>query len=137
MGYSFNPFTGTFDNVGSATPAVTVVPLIAATSIIAYKVITTNASGQAIYADSATLAHANTVIGIAGNAASAGGSVGVQNSGIITNSGWSWTAGETLFLGSNGDLTRNALTGLFTLRVGYAKSPTEVYIRIERGIIRV
>lgn len=112
------------------------ISLIAEQPIIAYKVVTTNDAGQGIYADASTRAHVDQVIGLAAAAAAAGSAFEVIESGFVTNSGWSWTAGEPLFLGNTGDIVRNPTAGVFTLQIGYARSSTEIYLRIGRGVLR-
>lgn len=128
---------GGFGGSVAPTPAPAErITLIAAQPIIAYKVVTTDDNGQGIYADASTRAHVDQVIGLAATAAGAGSAFEVIESGFVTNSGWSWTAGEPLFLGNSGDIVRNPTAGVFTLQVGYAKSSTEIYLRIGRGVLR-
>lgn len=112
------------------------ISLIAEQPIIAYKVVTTNDAGQGIYADASTRAHVDQVIGLAATAAAAGSAFEVIESGFVTNSGWSWTAGEPLFLGNNGDIVRSPTAGVFTLQVGYANTAQTIYLRIGRGVLR-
>ena len=121
---------------GSGTATVQRPTLIAEQPIIAYKIVTTNDAGQGIYADASTRAHVDQVIGLAAAAAAAGSAFEVIESGFVTNSGWSWVAGEPLFLGNTGDIVRNPTAGVFTLQIGYAKSATEIYLRIGRGVLR-
>lgn len=102
-------------------------------SLNAYKAITTDEQGNAIYASSANAAHVDQVLGIGQGS---GTSVVVQTSGPITNDGWSWIAGKPVYLGVDGDLTQNPNTGVFTLTVGYAQTAKTLFIRFGRGVIR-
>lgn len=110
--------------------------LVAASPLNAYKVITTDAQGKAIYADSATLSHGNRVVGISTNAALTGDGVAAQYEGELTNTGWSWAVGSLLFVGLNGEVT-TAQTGVFSQAVGYARTPTTIQIRLGRAVFRV
>jgi hypothetical protein len=97
--------------------------------------LTTNSQGQAIYADAATLSHANRIIGLSFTAANTGDPVLVQESGLIENAGWSWAPGTLLFVGLAGDIT-TAQVGVFSQAIGYAITATSINVRIGRAIIR-
>lgn len=99
----------------------------------AYKLITTDATGLAIYASSADVTHVDQVLGVALNS---GTTLQVQTMGLVDNTGWSWTAGQPLFVGVNGDITTNPNTGLFSQLVGYAQSATRIFIRLGRATVR-
>ena len=101
----------------------------------AFKVITTDESGNAVYADSGTVAHANRIVGVSANAALSGGTVTVQLSGELFNSGWNWPASALLYLGENGEIV-TAQTGAFSQPIGYAESPKKIFIRVGRAVIR-
>lgn len=118
---------------GSGAPSV--ITKNAAYSLIAYKVLTTDAAGLAIYADAATLSHVGKVLGLGQNAAAPAGSVNIQDSGLITNTGWAWTVGALLYVGLAGEIVETQV-GLFSLCIGYALSPTEISLNIQQGIIR-
>jgi hypothetical protein len=111
------------------------IALVAATSIIAFKLITTDSLGKAVYADADTLGHVGRVLGVASNAAAVDGELMVQANHVISNSGWSWSPLQLLYLGLNGDITASQ-QGLICVPIGYAKSATEVFIDIQRGIYR-
>lgn len=131
---------GSGGDSGAPAPAPAPAPaerlaLIAAQPIIAYKVVTTDAQGRGIYADAGTAAHVDQVIGLAATAAQAGGEFSVADGGVVTNSGWNWSSGQPLFLGLNGDIVTQPV-GVFSLQIGFAKSSTEVFVRIGRGVLR-
>lgn len=111
------------------------IALVAATSIIAFKLITTDSLGKAIYADANTLGHVGRVLGVANNAAAVDGELMVQANQMINNSGWAWSPLQLLYLGLNGDITATQ-QGLICVPIGYAKSATEIFIDIQRGIYR-
>ena len=99
----------------------------------AYKLITTDAAGFAVYASSAEVSHVDQVLGVALNSGTA---LQVQTMGVVDNTGWSWTPGSPLFVGVNGDITTNPGTGLFSQLVGYAQSATRIFIRLGRATLR-
>lgn len=121
---------------GPAGPSLTTETRTAAVPIIAYKALTTDDMGQVIYADAATATHGDQVLGISVTASLAGGMVMVQSMGSLTNTGWSWTPGQGVFLGLGGDLTQNPNVGAFCFSLGYAVTPTEIFIRLGRAIQR-
>lgn len=111
-------------------------PFDAGQPILAYKVITLNNTGHAIYASSDNLNHVNKVLGVSKNAANTGHRITIRNTGLLTNIGWQWSAGQPLYLGLNGDITSSADTGLFSNNIGYAVTETTIFINIGRSIVR-
>lgn len=110
--------------------------LPAAGPIIAYKLVTTDESGRVIYVSSGSMEHYGLLLGIAVTAAGqAGDPVTIQSNGIVQNDGWSWVPHELLYVGLNGDLVRDQ-HGVFYQVVGYAVSPTEVFLRFGRPVVR-
>jgi hypothetical protein len=109
---------------------------IAAVPLNAYKLMTTDSNGQAVYADAATPAHVNRIIGLSITAASAGGTVRIQSSGQITNQGWLLPTGATLYAGLNGDLSIDSTVGAFSQIVGYVMSPNTIFLQPSLGILR-
>ena len=121
---------------GGLVPISDDVSLTAGENLSALRAVTSNASGQAVYASNNTLANAQ-VIGITSNAASSGASVTIKTSGIMTDSNWAWTKG-TVFLGTNGTLTQSAPTsGAIVVHVGRALTATTLQIDIDTIITTV
>lgn len=110
--------------------------LLAAQPLLACRLITTDIDGKAVYADANTASHVDQVLGLTSRAVVAGETFSAIESGLLQNSGWNWMPGEPLFLGLQGEVTRNPYSGVFVLQVGYAKSSTELFVRIGRGILR-
>lgn len=108
---------------------------IAATNLIAFKLLTTDELGKAIYADANNISHVHSVFGVATTSAAIGNNVTVKRSGIISNSGWSWMPRQFLYLGVSGDITPNQV-GLICVPVGYAINATEISLNINQGILR-
>lgn len=97
--------------------------------------IATGASGAA-YASSADASHYSRVVGISVGAASLGAAVEVQSSGPMEELGWSWIPGQDLWLGSNGLLTQTYPAGAaFSQRLGFALSPTRIWVDISEPVL--
>lgn len=121
---------------GGLVPVADELSLVAATNLSALRAITTNGSGEAVYASNDTLANAQ-VIGLTVNAASAGNNVTIKTNGVITDASWSWTKG-TVYLGTNGTLTQMAPTGgAVIVHVGRALTATKLQVDIDTIITTV
>lgn len=98
--------------------------------------VTIDASGKAVYASAATLAHIQRFAGITLNAAALDALVTVQSSGLIEHAGWTWTADQPVYLGLNGTLVQTpALGSLYLLVVGKATSPTRLLVNVQPPIV--
>lgn len=90
--------------------------------------------GAMVYASSDNLSTMEGVTGITLNAASLSASVNVRTGGEVSDSGWSWTSGQDLFLGLNGVMTHTPPTAGYALCVGWAISPTSIFLKFETPI---
>jgi hypothetical protein len=97
----------------------------------AYKVVAINADSETILASTLDLTQANKVVGIldANNE--------TVTLGTLTNPAWTWTADQTLYLSSNGDIvTTPTIDGAtFSLKVGYSLSATKVFVKIGTPVV--
>lgn len=110
--------------------------LTAGVSLSALRAVTTNSSGQAIYASTDTLGNAQ-VVGITMGAASSGAQVGVKTFGPLSDASWNWTKGP-VFLGINGALTQTAPSGgAIIVQVGRALTATQLFVDVETTITTV
>ena len=117
-------------NQGGLVPISDDFSLTAGTNLSALQAVTTNGSGEAVYATTDTLANA-TVFGITTTAANAGNAVSVRSSGILEDAVWNWTKG-TVYLGTNGVLTQTAPTGgAVVVHIGKALTATKLQIDID------
>lgn len=104
--------------------------LVAGASLSALRCITTNGSGEAIYATPDSLSNA-VVIGISTTAANTGENITIKTSGQITDASWNWTKGA-IYLGANGSLTQTAPTGgSIVVHVAKAITATTLIIDID------
>jgi hypothetical protein len=58
-------------------------------------------------------------------------------SGLISNPAWTWLAEQPLFIGANGNIvTTSTVDGAaFSLKVGYAITPTIMFVKIGTPVI--
>lgn len=95
------------------------------------------AIGGVAYADSANILHANLVVGVTMDAASAGTQVRVQTTGEMTEPSWNWTPGEPVFNSINGTLTQASPSDGYSLIVGQASGPQTMIISVKQPIILI
>lgn len=106
----------------------------AGNNLSALRVVRSNSSGEAIYADKDSLTDADALLGITTNAATSGNSVTVQSAGKLEDAGWSWTPGSRLFLQSNGNVSHTVPSTGFIVSVGHAVTATVILIRLREPI---
>lgn len=110
--------------------------LTAGGALSALRAVTTNSSGQAVYASNATLADAQ-VVGVTMAAASNGAQVAVKTFGPISDASWNWTKGA-VYLSTNGQLTQTAPSGgAVIVQVGRALTATQLFVDVDTTITTV
>jgi hypothetical protein len=115
---------------GGLVPISDDITLVAGENLSALRAVTTNSSGQAVYASNNTLANAQ-VVGITNGAVTSGANATIKISGILTDANWNWTKG-TVYLGTNGTLTQTVPTnGAIVVHVGKALTSTQLIIDID------
>jgi hypothetical protein len=115
---------------GGLVPISDDITLVAGENLSALRAVTTNSSGQAVYASNDTLANAQ-VVGITNGAVTSGANATIKISGILTDANWNWTKG-TVYLGTNGTLTQTVPTnGAIVVHVGKALTSTQLIIDID------
>lgn len=119
---------------GGGSTSVTVT-LMAAETINQFQAVAVHTDGLAYRADSSNLADSDRVIGIAATSATVGNSITVQQIGSMNNLGWSWTPGQSVYLGLTGALVTSPNIGLFELPMGTTISATELEVQIGSSII--
>lgn len=92
-------------------------------------------AGEAVYADSSTVADANLVLGITRGAVAEGALAQIQTAGLMTEVSWSWTPDAPVFVGTNGTPTQTPPLAGFNLIVGIATSPTQIFIGAKSPIV--
>lgn len=88
----------------------------------------------AYYADGSNAAHAGQALGISVGAVSAGDTVTVRMTGMITEPTWTLTEGP-VFVGANGQLTQSLVGLAFVQQIGVAVSATQININPQLAIL--
>lgn len=94
------------DTAPSVTPTVVGSAHRAAATLSGHRAVTTDDSGELIYADSTVLSTLERPVGLLLNAVVAGGIGNVVWFGKVTEATWNWTPGESIFLSATGFLTQ-------------------------------
>ncbi len=105
-------------------------PYVAAVAIAAYRAITLDSAGLAIYADNAAGGTADVILGVSLAAAGIGDEVVVQQQGPVTNAAWTWTGNGVIYVDTaSGNLTQTRpVAPAQIIPVGYALKATEMYV---------
>lgn len=115
------------DGIASITQTIEV---LAAESISLYSVVTTNGYN----ANSSTSAHNGRIAGISITSTGSGFMAEVIPQGEVENVGWSWSAGEQIFLNGT-NLSTTAPTSGFRVIIGSALSSTKLLVAISECIL--
>jgi hypothetical protein len=120
---------------GTAIPQPTPGQYAATTALSIHKMVAL-IGGSLVLADQTNLAHADAIAGLTLNAAAVGQKPQLARAGLIEDSSWSWTPGQPIFLGTNGNLTQDGstITSGFLMQVGWVPEPTKIYLEIEEPI---
>jgi len=94
-----------------------------------------NLDGTVSYADATNLSHLGRVVGISLNAASDGDDVEVLIFGYIEFNGWNFDISAPVYLSTDGLITQTQPTTGFSQIVGFAESPTRLFINLREPII--
>ena len=121
---------------GPAGPAAEQRAYPASAALLSYRMVVLEQSGL-VYAQNGDLDHIGRVVGIIERAPLQGELIVPVNRVAVTNSGWSWTPQDRLFLGADGELTPvppTAPAAAFLLPVGRAIGPTSIFVEIGLAI---
>lgn len=101
----------------------------------ALRIVWENAAGAVYPLDPDDDAHLDLISGLTLTAAPGAGDVTVQRSGPVDDSAWNWTPGR-VWLGAAGALTQIPPSGTTDVLVGYAVSPTRLFLDIQDPIFQ-
>jgi hypothetical protein len=108
---------------------------LAAEAIGGHRVVVGSGFNGVLHADANDEVHFGKVIGVTLNAASIGGAVSVKNVGTIDEPSWAFTPDVDIWLASNGLFTQTPPNTAFTQRIGYALTPTRIWVDLSDSII--
>lgn len=101
--------------------------LVAARDLSGHRAVAATASG-ADYADPDTPAHAGAVLGITTGAVLDGEQATIQTAGEMTEPSWTWTPGQTLYVGAMGQLASAPPTTGWVRPIATAITATRILI---------
>lgn len=112
---------------------------LSASAISALRVVRTVSATHVAYADSDTLAHAETVLGISLTSTSAAEEeLTIIASGAMTDGSWTWTPNQAIYAGPNGVLTQTfSSLWAWSRAVAWAQSATSIVVQIREPIALV
>lgn len=123
---------------GPAGPAgpdgTSAVTKVAAGAIGGQRVVIGNTDGTVRYADATDLTDLGRVLGVTQTAAADGEPVNVIVRGYYEEPTWTWNTTLPLYVGSNGLITQTAPTVGFSQIIGFAETPTRIFIRMREPI---
>lgn len=118
---------------GGIVPVSQDITRTAGVNLSALRVVTLDASGNAVYATNTSVAD-SVVLGVTLTAANSGAAVGIRAFGIIEDNAWSFTKGP-VFLGTDGTLTQTAPTnGAVIVHVGRALTSNTLFVDADTTI---
>lgn len=110
----------------------------ASTMLGGHRLVRSTGAGTVGYADSSNASHGDDTVGMTLGAADAGAAVDVQRTGSVEFTGWAWTVGDPVFLGTDGLPTQVAPEPIdgaaFVQTIGHAESATVLNLHIDAPI---
>jgi hypothetical protein len=100
-----------------------------------HRAVISNVDGTIDYADSSNVGHLGKVLGIIVQAVLEGEEVDVIRGGLLEFEGWDWDVDMPVYLAENGLLTQNPATSGFSQIVGFAQSPTGLFVNLREPIL--
>lgn len=109
----------------------TTITLTAGEALGGHRIVTTNALGQAIYADVSSLPQANSVVGLTLGATLSGAQATVQLAGLIEEPSWSWIPQQPIYLTGLGQLTQTRPTTGNMLQIATPVTATSIILAVK------
>jgi hypothetical protein len=94
-----------------------------------------NADGTCSYAHTTNVTHIGKVLGMSNAAYLDGENVKIIREGLVEFVGWSFDVDLPIYLGINGLLTQSASATGFSQIVGFAESPTKLFVNLREPIL--
>ncbi|MDP2431267.1 MAG: hypothetical protein Q8O33_04495 [Pseudomonadota bacterium] len=121
-------------NGAPGTGGVQTITLTAARDLSGHRIVVATATG-ADYADPATPAHADAMIGLTTGAALSGDDVTVLAAGELVEPSWSWTPGLPLYAAPSGLLSHTPPASGWVQIVATAITPTRLLLSSRQAIL--
>ena len=117
---------GYLDGLTESNPERVELTLVAAVALSGHRVVTTDAAGHAVYADP-SMALTRPLL-VTTSSAVLGGPATAVAFGLVDEPSWSWTPDSKLYLAPDGALTDVPPPSGVSARVGWAVTPTRVFV---------
>lgn len=115
-----------------------VISLIAGEALGGQRIVTTNASGSAVYADNTTLTDSNKILGFTRTSAGSGSAITILTLGEMVDASFSFTPDVPIWLGVTGLPTQTPPTGTNLIALcAQALTATKIFIRVQQSIIKI
>jgi len=100
-----------------------------------HRAVVTMDDGRIRHADPSIVSDAHRILGLSLTAGLDGANITVLESGLVTELSWSWVPDAAIFVGTDGLLTQVQPASGFSMILGFAPSPTSLYVRPCRSIL--
>lgn len=107
---------------------------VAAADLGGHRAVIANVDGTIDYASASNLLHLGKVLGIIVEAVLTGERVDVIRGGLLQFEGWDWDVDLPVYLAEDGLLTQNPSAAGFSQIVGFAESPTGLFVNLREPI---
>jgi hypothetical protein len=101
----------------------------------AHRAVISNEDGSVSYADTTNTLHLGKVLGITTASVVDQEEVTIIRGGLIEFEGWSFNVDQPVYLAVNGLLTQNPSVAGFSQIVGFAESPTALFVNLREPIL--
>ncbi len=110
---------------------------IAGAALGGHRIVYIDSAGKAQYASNQILSDSVRTLGMTLGAAILDAAIDIQTFGEITESSWTWTLGQSIYLGVDGLLTQTPPTSpaLFQRVVGFPLSATSIFLSMRDPIV--
>ena len=120
---------------GPPGDSINYVNIIAGQDLSGHRVVCTNNIGRVIYADSGISTTADRIVGITTSASLNGTVAEVQMVGVLEEPSWNWDVTIPLYIGVNGYITQTPPSSGYLYSIGFAMTPTKIFINKQPPII--
>lgn len=107
---------------------------VAASDLGGHRAVVANTDGTIDFASASNLQHLGKVLGIIEQAVVAGKKVNVIRGGLLEFEGFSWDINLPVYLAEDGHLSQTPSSTSFSQIVGFAESPTGLFVNLREPI---
>ncbi len=120
---------------GPPGDSINYINILAGHALSGHRVVCTNDLGLAVYADNTIAYTADRILGITTSASLHGTIAEVQIVGVLEEPSWAWDITIPLYVGTSGFITQTVPATGYLYPIGFAMSPTKIFINKQPPII--